>query len=129
MGVGLTDTGSNWKQRISPSIFPGEVSKFWPENNCFVFSKKSLEFLFFLTLFSAGIYLLKEWLKHSQNWFFFLFLFSSGTWLFKLTETTSYFSKTSILTNKAPLTLIFLRGLHSTCKTYYNLSIKAETSN
>ena len=34
---------------------------------CFVFSKKSSEFLFFLILFSAGIYLLKDWLKRSQN--------------------------------------------------------------
>ena len=33
----------------------------------FVFSKKSSEFLFFLILFSAGIYLLKDWLKCSQN--------------------------------------------------------------
>ena len=41
--------------------------KFRPENTCFVFSKKSLKYLFFLILFSAGIYLLKVWLKHSQN--------------------------------------------------------------
>ena len=46
---------------------------------CFVFSKKSSEFLFFLILFSAGIYLLNNWLKRSQNGtnrnnkFFFIF--------------------------------------------------------
>ena len=34
---------------------------------CFAFSKKSSEFLFLLVLFSAGIYLLKDWLKRSQN--------------------------------------------------------------
>ena len=34
---------------------------------CFAFSKKSSEFLFFLVLFTAGIYLLKDWLKLSQN--------------------------------------------------------------
>ena len=43
---------------------------------CFVFSKKSSEFLFFLILFSAGIYLLKACLKHSQNGNIFFFLYS-----------------------------------------------------
>ena len=31
-----------------------------------------------------------------------------------------------LLTNKAPLALIFFRELHITCKTYYNLSIKGK---
>ena len=54
-------------------------SRFGPENTCFVFSKKSSQFLFFFILFSAGIYVLKVWLKGSQNGnIFFLFLFSSG---------------------------------------------------
>ena len=57
---------------------PERFSKFQAENTCFVFSK-SLEFLFFLILFSAGLYLLKVWLKHSQNGnIILLFLFSSG---------------------------------------------------
>ena len=91
-----------------------------------MFSKKSSEFLFCLILFSAGIYLLKDWLKRSHNGnIIFLFLSSSCIELFRLIETASYFSKTSILTNKAPLVLIFFRGLHITCRTYYNLSIKA----
>ena len=47
--------------------FPKTFSKVWAENTCCVFSKKSSEFLFFLILFSAGIYLLKDWLKRSQN--------------------------------------------------------------
>ena len=56
-----------------------KFSKFRPENTCFVFRKKSLKFLFFLILFSAGTYLLKVWLKRSQNGNnLFLFLFSSG---------------------------------------------------
>ena len=46
--------------------------------------------------------------------------------IFKLIETTSYFSKMSILTNEAPLALVFFQGLHITCKTYCNLSIKGE---
>ena len=45
---------------------------------------------------------------------------------YDLTEAASYFSKTSILTNKGPLVLVFLRRLHITCKTYHNLSVKAE---
>ena len=54
--------------------FPKTFSKVWAENTCCVFSKKSSEFLFFLILFSAGIYLLKDWLKRSQNGnTFFLF--------------------------------------------------------
>ena len=76
---------------------------------CFVFSKKSLEFLFFLILFSAGIYLQK---------------IGENVLKMELIETTSYLSKARILTNKA-LVLIFFRGLCFTCKTY-NLSIKAE---
>ena len=35
--------------------FQKRFSKFWAENTCCVFSKKSSEFLFFLILFSAGI--------------------------------------------------------------------------
>ena len=86
---------------------------------CFVFSKKSSEFLFFLILFSAGIHLLKDWLKRSQNEnTFFLFPFSSSTSLFKLIETIDYSSKMDILTNKASLVLIFFHGLHISCKTY-----------
>ena len=97
---------------------PERFSKFWIENTCFVFSKKSSGFLFFFILLSAGIYLLKDWLKRSQNGnTFFLFVFSSGIELFKLIEKTSYFSKTSILTNKAPLLLIFFWGLLITYKT------------
>ena len=54
-------------------------SKFGPENTCFVFSKKSSQFLFFFILFSAGTYVLRVWLKGYQNGnIFFLFLFSSG---------------------------------------------------
>ena len=45
---------------------------------------------------------------------------------YDLTEAASYFSKTSILTNKGPLVVVFLRRLHITCKTYHNLSVKAE---
>ena len=68
------------------------------------FSKKSSDFLFSLILFSAGTYLLKDWSKHSLNGnIFFLFLF-------KLIE-KRYFSKTSILINKASLVLIFFLGL------------------
>ena len=37
---------------------------------------------------------------------FFLFLFPSGINLFKLIQTASYFSKTSILTNNLPLSLV-----------------------
>ena len=46
--------------------------------------------------------------------------------LFKLIE-TSYFLKTSILTNKAPLVLIFFPGdCILLAKLFYNLSIKGE---
>ena len=78
---------------------------------CFVFSKKSSEFLFLLDLFSAGIYLLKDWLKRSQNR-----TNRKNKLLFR--DENSY--------KLAPLVLIFFRVLHITCKTYYNLSIKAE---
>ena len=44
----------------------------------------------------------------------------------ELIETTSNFSETRILANKAPLVLIFFGRLHITCETYYNLSIKVE---
>ena len=43
----------------------------------------------------------------------------------ELIKATSYFSQTRILTNKAPLVLVFFQGV-AYCKTYYNLSIKAE---
>ena len=57
---------------------PEKFSKFWIENTCFVFSKKSSEFLFFPAMFAAGICLLKVWLKRSQNGnIFFLYLISS----------------------------------------------------
>ena len=83
-------------------------------------SARSLQsFFFFLILFSAGIHLLKDWLKRSQNEnTFFLFPFSSSTSLFKLIETIDYSSKMDILTNKASLVLIFFHGLHISCKTY-----------
>ena len=58
--------------------------------------------------------------------YIFLFLFSSGIYLFKLIKTTGSFSKATILTNKDHLVLFFFRGLHITCKSYYNLSIKRE---
>ena len=56
--------------------------------------------------------------------YFFLFLSSSGIWLFK---TTSYISKTSILSNKAPL-VFFFRGLHVTCKTIITCQSKEKTT-
>ena len=63
---------------------PKKLTKLWRGNTCFVFNKKSSELLFFLILFSAGIYLFKVWLKGSQNgYIFFLFLFSSGIYLFR----------------------------------------------
>ena len=110
-----------------------KLSKLWLENTGFVFSKKSSELLFFLIFFSAGIYFLKVWLKRSQNVYIFFFFHSQGAYncssqgSLKLIKTTSSFSKASIPTNKAHLMLIFFQGLHiSTCKTYYNLSIKRE---
>ena len=72
--VGLADTGLNWKP-FYPPYSPEKFSKFQSENTCFAVSKKSSEF-FFLILFSAGIYLLKDWVKRSQNRnIFFLFLY------------------------------------------------------
>ena len=58
------------------SYSPDKSCKFRPENTCFVFSKKSSEILFFLILFSAGIYLLKVCLKRSQNGNIFFFFYS-----------------------------------------------------
>ena len=115
---------SNWKPSIYLSYSPKKHSKLWREITCFVFIKKSSEILFYLILFSPGIYLFKFWLKRSKRVYFFIFL----KWhkFFKLIETTSSFSKASILINKAHLVLMLSRGLHITCKTYYNLSIKTE---
>ena len=45
--------------------------------------------------------------RNKTDIYFFLFLFSGGIKLFKLIETRSYFSKTSILTNITSLVLIF----------------------
>ena len=45
--------------------------------------------------------------------------------MFKVIETTSHFSNTSIFTNTASLVLIFYQRLHITSRTYYNL-IKEE---
>ena len=55
---------------------PEKFSNFRRENTCFVFSKKSSEFLLFLILLSAGIYLFKVWLKRSQNGYIFFFFYS-----------------------------------------------------
>ena len=105
---------------------PQKLFKLRHESTCYVFSKKSSEFLFLLVLFSARIYLFEVWLKGFQNGYiyFFLFLFSSGIYLFKLSKTTGSFSKATILTNKDHLVLFFFQGLHITCKSYYNLSIQ-----
>ena len=99
---------NNFILHIPQRSFPNFVQKILL---CFVFSKKSSEFLFFLILFSASIYLLKDWLKRSQN----------GT-----NRNNKLFSGTRILLNKAPLVLIFLWGLGITCKFHYNLLMKAE---
>ena len=72
--------------------------------------------------------LFKVWLKLSENGYFSSF--SIQKW--QIIVQTNRQNKTSIqifrifLTNKAPLVLIFFQGLHITCKTYYNLSIKGE---
>ena len=74
--------------------------------------------------------LFKVWLKLSENGYFSSF--SIHKW--QIIVQTNRQNKTSIqifrifLTNKAPLVLTFFRGLHVTCKTYYNLSIKGETT-
>ena len=67
---------------------PDKFSKFRPEKTYFVFSEKSSEFLFFLILFSAGIYLLKVWLKGSQNGYIF-FSFSILKWHIHITVQTN----------------------------------------
>ena len=123
-----------------PSLFSGYRFKLEAEYLSFIFSKETFQtlarnYLFcvhqkvfrdfiYLILFSPGIYLFKFWLKRSKRVYFFIFL----KWhkFFKLIETTSSFSKASILINKAHLVLMLSRGLHITCKTYYNLSIKTE---
>ena len=51
------------------------------ENTCFVFSKKSSDFLFFFILFSFAVYLFKVWLKIFQkqiHFFFYLCQFFLG---------------------------------------------------
>ena len=51
-----------------PPYFPEKFSKFRPENTLvFCVQQEVFGFLFFLILFSAGIYLQKDWLKRSQN--------------------------------------------------------------
>ena len=61
-----------------------------------------------------------------------IYFFSFSIYKWHIIVQTNRQNKTSIqifqtfLTNKAPLALIFFRGLHITCKTYYNLSIKGE---
>ena len=93
-----------------PSLFIGHRFKLESEDFTFhilqrnfsgfgekILVRCSAELLFFLILFSAGVYLLKVWLKCSQNrYIFFLFLFSSGIYLLKLIKTTGSFSKASI---------------------------------
>ena len=100
-----------WPSSFSGHRFKLESEKLFKlrrENTCYVFSKKSSELLFFLILFSDGIYLFKVWLKGSQNgYILFLFLFSSGIYLFILIQTRGPFSKASILTNKDHLVLFF----------------------
>ena len=106
-------TSASWfgRQGVLPPYCPEKFSKFQPENTCFLFSKKSLESLNILILFSAGIYFFKDWLKCSQNENIF-FSFSILKWhiIVQTNQKISYFSKMSILTNKAPLVLIFFRG-------------------
>ena len=55
--------------------YPEKFSKFRHENTWFAFRKKSSEVLYLLSLFSAGIYWVKVWLKRSQNGYFFSFPF------------------------------------------------------
>ena len=105
--VHLADTDSNWDPRICLIYSPRKLFKLRRENTCYMFRKRSSELLFFLILFSAGIYLFKVWLKSSQSRYFFLFLFSSGIYLFKLIKTTGSFSKASILTNNNHIVLFF----------------------
>ena len=72
----LAGTGSDWKPRIYLPYSPDKFSKFRRDSTCFVFSKKFSEFLFFLMLFSAGIYLFRVRLKRSQNGYIFFFFYS-----------------------------------------------------
>ena len=123
---------------IWPSSFSGhrfkleseKLFKLQRENTCYVFSKKPSEVLFFLILFSAGIYLFKVWLKGSQNgYIYFLFLFSSDIYLFKLIQTTGSFSKASILTNKNYLALVFSGGCILLAKVTTTCQSKEKTTN
>ena len=113
--VGLADTGSNRKPRILSSIFSREVFQIsaW-KYLCCVQQKAFGVFIFPYFVFSWYI-LVQSFVKtFSKRIHFFIFLFSSGILFFKLIETTSYFSKTNILTNKAPLVLIFFWiGIHT----------------
>ena len=68
---------SGFQSRISFSMLPHcpeKLSKFWHENSCFVFRKKFLGFIFFLTFFSCSTQLFKNQLKHTQD-MYILFVF------------------------------------------------------
>ena len=89
-------------------------------------SANSLRSCYFSLFRSQVVYTCSKYIR-SQNGYFFLSLFTSY-----IIVQTNRQNKMSIqifqsfLTNKAPLALIFFRGLHITCKAYYNLSIKGE---
>ena len=106
---------------------PEKLSECQHENTYFVFSKKSLKFSFFSYFVLKWYLLVLNFVKTLIKWMhFFLFLFSVGIKMFKVIETTSHFSNTSIFTNTASLVLIFYQRLHITSRTYYNLTIKEE---
>ena len=105
---------------------PEKFSKYRCENIYFVIRKKYSEFLFFLKLLSAGIHFFKAWLKRSQREYIFSFSILMCHVIVQTNRKNELFFKANILTNKAPLVLIFFRGLHITWITYYNLSIKEE---
>ena len=124
--VGLADTGLNWKLRILSSIFPWDIFQILDWKYLFCVQQEVFRVFTFPYFVLTWYILAQRLVKMFPKWKYF---FSSSILKWHIivqTETTSYFSKTSILTNSASLVLFFFQELHITCKTYYNLSIKAE---
>ena len=117
-----TGSGSNWKSRILPFTFSREVFQIsaWKYLLCV---QQEVFRVFIFPYFVLSWYILAQRLvKTFPKWKYF-FSFSILKWhiIVQTNRNNKLFFKEEHSSNKAPFW-----GLHITCETYYNLSLKAE---
>ena len=126
--VALVDTGLNWKPRILSSIFPREVFQIsaWKYLFC---AQQEVFRVFIFPYFVLSWYILAQRLvkMFPKSKYFFSFYSLKGHTIVQTNRNNKLFFRDNHFYKWSSFGVnFFSRKLHITCKTYHNLSIKAE---